>query len=368
MPAAGPTPSFLAKEDTMTTRVYAGAAHGPGGAETSHSGGIFRRVIGEERWRRLGDGLPEDVEVRTIAVHPRDSQRIYAGTQHGPYRSMDGGDHWTACGFPDADMTVWSLLFHPRDSNVMYAGTAPAAVYRSEDGGDTWRRLRALEPPGRVKMSFATRVTRLAADPSHPRELYAGLEVDGVVRSLDGGESWEDVSQDLVKLAERPHLKSRIVSDTDIEGMMDSHALCVSSAQPGTVFLALRMGLFKSVDRGTTWEDMDIGRFSPLTYARDVTVSPHDARVLYACLSPAARSEDGSLYKSEDLGRSWRRIDRGVKARSTMMSVGLHDKDPDQVYCATRGGQVFGTEDGGETWHEYPLPDGVADVYAVACS
>src|SRR5262249_31370390 len=176
----------------------------------------------------------------------------------------------------------------------------------------SWGRRSGGKTPERVKMSFPTRVTRLAADPSRPEELYAGLEVDGVLRSADGGESWEDASAALVKLADRPHLKSRIVSDTDIEGMMDTHALCVSSAQPGTVFLAVRMGLFKSADRGTTWEDMEIGRFSPLTYARDVQVSPHDARTLYACLSPAARSEDGSLYRSRDLGATWQRLDRGV--------------------------------------------------------
>ncbi|HEV8439312.1 MAG TPA: hypothetical protein VGT40_14565 [Methylomirabilota bacterium] len=350
----------------MTTRVYAGAAQGPDG-QTSRAGGIFRRVIGDGGWQRLGGGLPDDAEVRAIAIHPRDPQVIYAGTQHGPYRSADGGEHWAALAFPDAGMTVWCFLFHPRDPNVLYAGTAPAAVYRSADGGDTWRRLRALEPAGRVKMSFATRVTRLAADPSHPEELYAGLEVDGIQRSLDGGETWEDCSQDLVKLAERPHLKSRIVSDTEIEGMMDTHALAVSSAQPGTVFLALRMGLFRSADRGQTWEDMEIGRFSPLTYARDVQVSPHDARTLYACLSPAARSEDGSLYRSDDLGQSWRRVDHGVKAHSTMMSMAVHAKDPNQIYCASRGGQVFGTPDGGASWREYRLPDGVQDVYAVSC-
>ncbi|HYB43795.1 MAG TPA: hypothetical protein VEL75_18595 [Candidatus Methylomirabilis sp.] len=348
----------------MTTRVYAGAAR----TGSQQSGGIFRCVIGDDRWERLGGGLPDHAEVRAIAIHPQDAQVMYAGTQDGPYRSTDGGEHWRSLPLPDPRMEVWSLLFHPRDPRMLYCGTAPAAVYRSEDGGESWRRLPGLRTPGRVKMSFPTRVTRLAADPSRPRELYAGLEVDGVQRSQDGGETWEDVSGDLVKLAALPHLKSRIVSDTDIEGMMDSHALCVSSLQPGTVFLALRMGLFKSTDRGISWHDMEIGRFSPLTYARDVQVSPHDAQTLYACLSPAARSEDGSLYRSDDLGQSWRRVDRGVKARSTMMSLGLHAKDPDQVYCAARGGQVFGSQDGGQTWREYPLPDGVSDVYAVACA
>ena len=51
-----------------------------------------------------------------------------------------------------------------------------------------------------------------------------------------------------------------------------------------------------------------------------------------------------------------------------MMSVGLHPRDPNQVYCATRGGQVFGTQDGGATWHEYPLPENIQDVYTVACA
>jgi photosystem II stability/assembly factor-like uncharacterized protein len=216
-------------------------------------------------------------------------------------------------------------------------------------------------------MSFPCRVIRLAADPTRPDEIYAGLEVDGVLRSLDGGETWTDCGQHLAKLAERPHLKSRIVSDTDIEGMMDTHALCVSAAAPGTVFLALRMGLFRSADRGTNWQDMEIGRFSPLTYARDVQVSPHDPRTLFACLSPAARSEDGSLYRSDDLGTTWTRIDHGVKARATMMALALHRGEPAQIYCASRSGQVFGTTDGGRSWEEHTLPDGIQDVYAVAC-
>jgi photosystem II stability/assembly factor-like uncharacterized protein len=96
-------------------------------------------------------------------------------------------------------------------------------------------------------------------------------------------------------------------------------------------------------------------------------VSPHDPRVLYACLSPAARSEDGSLYRSPDLGETWARVDRGIKAEKTMMALALHPRDPDQVYCASRSGQVFGTLDGGRTWLEARLPEPVDSVYAVAC-
>jgi photosystem II stability/assembly factor-like uncharacterized protein len=150
--------------------------------------------------------------------------------------------------------------------------------------------------------------------------------------------------------------------------MLDSHALAVSAAAPGTVFLAVRMGLFRSADHGVNWSDMEIGRFSPLTYARDVQVAPQDPRVMYACLSPAARSEAGTLYRSDDLGQTWKRFDHGVKAESTMMAVALNRRDPRQVSCVTRFGQVFGTEDGGGTWREHRLPAGIQDVYALACA
>jgi photosystem II stability/assembly factor-like uncharacterized protein len=128
------------------------------------------------------------------------------------------------------------------------------------------------------------------------------------------------------------------------------------------------MGVFRTDDRGATWSDIGIGRYSPLTYCRDVIVSPHDPRVMYACLSVSARGDDGSLYRSEDVGRTWRRFDHGVKARATMMAVAAHPRDPARVYCVSRCGQVFGTEDAGASWREYPLPKGVQDVYSVACA
>jgi photosystem II stability/assembly factor-like uncharacterized protein len=343
------------------SHIYVGAARFSAAAV----GGIFRRAVGDDRWEPLAKGLPDPANVQAITVHPMTPEVVYAGTQDGPYRSVDRGERWERLDFP-RETEVWSILVHPTRPRTLYAGASPIGVFRSDDGGDTWRRLPA-QLPDRVKMSFACRVMRLAADPAGPDDLYAALEVGGVLRSLDGGESWEDMSADLVGLAGRPHLKSRIQSDTDNEGMLDGHAVCVSAAAPGTVFLAVRMGLFRSADRGAGWQDMEIGRFSPLTYARDVRVSPQDPHVLYACLSPAARSEDGSLYRSGDLGGTWTRLDRGIKAESTMMAVALHHRDPGQVHCVSRTGQVFSTEDGGRAWSERRLPSGVQDVYAIAC-
>lgn len=346
-----------------TTYIYAGASGSQAGR---YAGGLFRRAVGNGGWERIENGLPSEPEIHAIAVDPTNPEVVYAGAQDGPYRCVDRGQRWERVGFPDRDAAVWSIHFQPGNPRTMFIGTSPIGVYRSDDGGDHWRRLDA-KGPGRVDMGFACRVTRVAADPSRPDEVYAGLEVDGILRSSDGGRSWTDCSTDLLRLAELPHLRSKIASNTEIEGMMDTHALCLSGARPGTVFLAVRMGLFQSDDRGATWRDMEVGRYSPLTYARDVHVSPHDPKVLYAALSPAARSEDGSIYKSDDLGATWKRVDHGVTARATMMALALHPRDPQQVYGGTRCGQIFGTRDGGKSWDDLSLPPNVADVYTVAC-
>jgi photosystem II stability/assembly factor-like uncharacterized protein len=346
---------------TARSQVFVGAGQW---TSAKKSGALFRQVAGSDAWEQVTKGLPQPASIQAITVHPTDSNVIFVGTQDGPYRSTDGGASWERTDFPSG-LPVWSITVHPRNPRVLYAGTSPVGVFRSDDGGSTWRQLPNAKQRDRLAMAFPSRVMRIAITPGQPDAIYAALEVAGVMRSLDGGETWEDCADPLVALAEKPHLKSKIQSDSEAEGMLDAHALLVSDAAPGAVFLAVRMGLFRSDDRGKTWQDMEVGRFSPLTYGRDIRLSPQDPSVLYACLSPAARSEDGSLYRSADLGKTWTRFDHGVKARATIMSVALHPRDPAQVYCVSRCGQVFGTRDGGKSWRESPLP--VDDVYAIAC-
>ena len=343
--------------------VYVGVGRWTGG---STLGGVFRQEVGDAHWERLTKGLPDDLHVHALTVHPADPAVVYAGTSNGPYRSLDRGGRWERLGFPEG-VQVWSIQPHPSDPRILYAGGSPVGVFRSEDGGDHWTALADPKLPARVDCPFASRVMRIALDPRDDQHIFATIEVGGAMRSLDGGRSWKDCSDSLVRYAEQPKFKSAILTDSDTEGMLDGHALCVSAAEPDALLLAIRMGLFRSDDRGETWRDMEIGRFSPLTYSRDIRVSPQDPRTLYACLSPAARSEAGTLYRSRDLGQSWTRFDHSVTAHSTMMGVALHARDADAVFAVSRGGQVFGTTDGGASWGESHLPEGCKDVYAVAC-
>jgi len=345
-----------------TSHIYAGAARSMEGT----FGGVFRQAAGDDRWEHLTTGLPDDTQVHAITVHTENPDVVYIGTTKGAFRSTNRGTRWEKLNLP-GDADIWSVCIHPKNPRTVYAGASPPGVYRSDDGGDTWRKTADPGLPDRVIMGFACRVMRLDVDPNSPGDIYATLEANGTMRSRNSGETWEDCTADLIRFCEEPKYRSRIGSQTEIEGMLDGHALAVSAAAPGTVFLANRMGLFRSDDRGEHWQDMEIGRFSPLTYGRDIRVSPHDPKVMYACLSPAARSTDGSIYRSDDVGGTWKRFFHGVKSEATLLGVTVHPRDPNQVYGVSRLGQVFGTQDGGKTWHEHRLPEGARDLYALAC-
>ena len=352
----------------MGSTIFAGAANWSAADNADHRFGLFRMETGNGGWETLTEGLPDKVEIRHLAFAPSEPDTLYAGTHAGPYRSRDGGRSWEALTLPSENAVVWSLLLHPTDPNIIYAGTQEQGLFRSENAGASWTELALPDPAGLCKMDFASRVVRMTLDPANPEEIYVGIEVGGLVRSLDGGETFEDCCEDLLRLSRLDHLRSRIGSDTDAEGMMDTHAVTISPAHPGTVILATRMGLFRSDDKAETWRALDIGRYSDLTYARDVQVSPHDPGMLYAAFSAAAVSDAGSLYRSGNLGETWSRFDHDVSVDSTMMHIGQSAAAPERVICGARRGQVFATEDGGANWTEYSLPGGVQGVYAVACA
>ena len=181
--------------------------------------------------------------------HPEDPETVYVGTQHGPYRSTDHGEHWERLDVPDHGLPVWSLLFDPRDSNVLYAGYENCEIYRSEDGGEHWQQLpvtvRFPEVTVAPGANPAKRVLKLAANPANSNELYGAIEVGGIIRSLDGGEHWENMSH------------GQYLNDDTV----DMHGVLVGRWRPGMVLAIARAGLFRSTDRGEHWAS---ARLEPL--------------------------------------------------------------------------------------------------------
>jgi hypothetical protein len=276
---------------------------------------------------------------------------VFVGTQRGVYRSQDSGDRWQRMHLPEGRI-VWSLAFHPQNPQIMFLGTEGSDVYRSDDGGESWQYLSTIVNPDAVQMAFATRILGLAIEPVDPNRIYAALEVGGAARSADGGKSWALVNR-------------QFLGNVDL---MDLHGVALGSPRADTLFIANRVGVWRSQDRGERWENLHLEKFSPIYYSRGVQVALNDPNTLYACVGRNFGSEEGGVLRSTDLGETWDRFDRGVTVGSTTFGVAINARHPEQVYFCTRRGQVFGTHDGGASWQEDRLPESADNVISVACA
>jgi len=325
----------------VNTLLFAGAeAHG-----------LYRKAVGEAHWEGLGNGLPPSPQVRPIAIHPDTPNVMFVGTQRGVYRSTDHGDHWERMNLPEGRV-VWSLQFHPHNPQRMILGTEGSEVYTSQDGGENWTYASTISNPDAVEMSFSTRILGFAMEADQPERIYAALEVGGAARSDDGGKTWHLVNRDLA-------------GNIDL---LDLHGVAVGAADSSAVFIANRTGVWRSHDRGESWENLHLERFSPIAYSRGVQVAPDDVNTLYACVGLNFGSEQGGVVRSTDLGETWERIDKGITPRSTTFGVGINRQSTDQLCFCTRHGQVFSTDDSGANWQEHVLPESASNVISVACT
>jgi len=343
--------------DNRRSYVYVGLAGetAPGRPVKS---GLYRMAAGDDRWELATRGLPEAPAIRALATHPENPEIVYVGTQDGPYRSTDHGQHWEKLDVPDHGLPVWSLAFDPRDAQIVYAGYENCEIYRSDDGGERWRQLpvtvRFPEVTVAPGSNPAKRVLKLAANPANPDEIYGAVEVGGVIRSLDGGEHWENMSH------------GQYVNDDTV----DMHGVLVGRWRPGQVFAIGRAGLFSSADRGEHWASARLEPLNPngQTYCRDIRETPGDSKTIWVAAGATFQSEVGVLFRSKDGGASWARVDMGVKPRTTMFALAFDGRQPGRMYCATSGGEVFGSDNGGQSWTARPLPEGATQVYAMGCA
>jgi len=342
---------------SRTPYVYVGLA-GETAAGRPVQSGLYRMAVGDDRWELATRGLPEAPAIRAIATHPNHPDTVLVGTQHGPYRSSDHGQHWEKLDIPDHGLPVWSLMFDPHDAEVLYAGYENCEIYRSEDGGEHWQQLPVTVRFPEISVAQgsnpAKRVLELAANPANPNEIYGAIEVGGVIRSLDGGEHWENMSH------------GQYVNDDTV----DMHGVIVGRWRPGTVLAIGRAGLFCSTDQGRHWSS---ARLEPLnhkgqTYCRDIREVPGDPRTIWVAAGADFQSDAGVLFRSKDGGATWSRIDMGVKPQSTMFAVAFDPRQPKQMFAASSGGEVFASEDGGTSWTERPLPPGATQIYAMGCA
>lgn len=317
------------------------------------SAGLYRSLNGDGRWESIGQNLGTEPHVFAILTDPRRRGRVTVGTHDGIFRTDDAGESWRRLNAPKPDLGVWSLARHPTDLDTLFAGYEPCAIHRSTDDGETWSKLDVdvAFPAVSAHPDIPKRVISIAVDPSNPQEMYASIEVGGLLRSLDGGTRWRNVIDG-------------IYLD---EGFVDIHSVVVNPARAGQLTIAARFGVFRSDDRGDHWRSLDAPPLRPGgSYCRVLRYAPGDANTLYLAAANDFDGDRGAVFVSEDNGRSWRPAESGVVLRTPIFGLAVDPNNPDNVFFSSKIGQLVASRDRGRTWAVNPLPAGAGHVFSLA--
>jgi photosystem II stability/assembly factor-like uncharacterized protein len=298
---------------------------------------------------------------RRVAVDPHDPNRAYVATfDDGLYATDDGGESWREAWHGVEDRRVMAVSVSPSHVHdgvsVVYAGTEPSNLYRSEDGGKTWELLPQLRRlPSEPRWSFPPRpwthhVSTIALHPTDPDALVVGIELGGVMRSFDGGNTW---------------------IDHNANAYSDAHQLLTHALAPERVYEVAGQGIAVSPDRGDTWRRMDSGL--DRHYAWATAVDPADPDLWYASVSrsPSAAhgGGDGQSHLLRSRGNGWTAVDtwgEDAPLRRMPYALAALPGQPGRLLVGLRGGSMLVGEDAGETWSL--LEPGLADVIALAAA
>ena len=280
--------------------------------------GVFKTTDAGVTWSNASKGMGKPV-VLDVVLDPKRSQTIYAASRAGVFKSVDGADTWTRR-FSRHD--VVQLAVQPSHPSVLYAG-AKDAVFKSRDGGATWRRV--------LGFRHGQWALALAIDPHAPSTVYAGTGA-GVFKTSDGGAHWRSANRGLP----RPSVRDRF------EGFV--RAIAIDPRQTRTVYLGTERGFFRSTNAGESWRTPSRGAPAAVW---TLAIHPRNAQIVYAGFW-------GGVFKSTNGGKNWHNRSNGLTPRYATErlwteAVAIDPSRPRTVYAGGSGG-VFKSIDGGGLW------------------
>ncbi len=314
-------------------------------------GGLWKTTDGGERWLPVTDFKIGSASVGAVAVSESNPDLVFIGTGEtcirgnilpgdGLYRSRDAGETWEHVGFSEAD-AISKVRVHPTNPEIVYVASfgkysAPSeerGVYKSTDGGDTWRRV--------LYRDERTGAIDVVLDRNDPDVIYASLweafrkeytmssggAGSGMFKSVDGGETWTEITR---------------ATGMPAEGVVGRIGLAVSSANSNRVYALFEHadgGLFRSDDAGASWTLVnDERRIRQRAFYYTHVFADHlDEDVVYV--------QNTSFFRSEDGGESYEVINNGT--HGDFHDFWIDPEDPSHVVVGNDGGGAVSFDTGG---------------------
>jgi photosystem II stability/assembly factor-like uncharacterized protein len=309
---------------------------------------------------------------------PVDPNRLYASQTSDWFgqtmqRSNDGGKTWEAVGnkfaydgvpgthqwydgtpHPWEFKRVWHLEPSLSDPDTVYAGIEDAALFKSTDGGHNWSELAGLRThgsgpkwqPGAGGMCLHT----ILLDPTNAQRMYIAISAAGAFRTDDGGASWKPINKGLV---------SQYIPDPNAEVGHCVHRIAMHRSRPHTLFMQKHWDVMRTDNAGDEWKEVS-GNL-PTDFGFVIDVHAHEPETIYVVPIKSDGEHfplDGKLqvFRSRTGGNEWEPLTKGLPQKDCYVNVlrdamAVDSLDRCGVYFGTTGGQVYASNDAGDTWN-----------------
>jgi photosystem II stability/assembly factor-like uncharacterized protein len=353
---------------------------------------IFHGDETRQAWRVDGPHFLGHV-ISHVMLDPRDGRTLLAAAKTGHlgptvFRSTDQGRSWKEASKPPAfdkaadgsgravDHTFWLTPGHASESGSWYAGTSPQGLFRSEDGGDTWTPLPAINDSAQYREWMGTvqdgtpdgpKLHSIMVDPRDARHLYFAMSGGGVHESTDAGRTWRTLVQGL-----------QVVEGFDASTVTfhDPHLLRLCPTMPDRLYQQNHCGIYRIDRPSDEWQRVgsrmpaevgDIG-FPMVVHPRDADrawVFPMDGTDVWPRTAPQGRP---AAYGTQDGGTSWQRLDQGLPQSQAWWTIKRQAMTADAeasvaLYLGNTGGELWMGRDEGAHWE--CIARHLPEIYAV---
>jgi photosystem II stability/assembly factor-like uncharacterized protein len=333
-----------------------GSPADPNRIYASQSSGWFGQVIqrsddGGKTWATPdGSAPPQPGEFPA----GQSNKFVYEG-EVGTHKWYDGTQH------PWEFKRIWHMEPSLTDPNTVYAGAEDAAIFKSTDGGKSWKELSGLRKakgnlwqPGAGGMAVHT----ILIDPKNAERIYVAISAAGAFRTDDGGKTWKPINRGLKSQYELP--------DPDAEVGHCVHRIAIHPSRPEVVFMQKHWDVMRTNNAGDQWTEVS-GNL-PTDFGFPIDVHAHEPETIYVVPIKSDSEHfpiDGKLqvWRSRSGGNEWEALTNGLPQKNCYVNVlrdamSVDTMDPCGIYFGTTGGQVYGSADGGNSWspivHDLP--------------